>query len=54
MGAEILVVYMSSIRIRLGVGIVGGPLGWEIHLIEPALGSQHGLAIFSVLIQQGF
>ena len=54
MGAEILVVYMTSIRIRLGVGFLGGPLGWEIHLIEPALESQHGVPIFSVIIQQGF
>ena len=49
-GGEIPVVIMWCCT----VGIVGRPLGWEIHLIEPALGSQHGLAIFSVIIQQGF
>ena len=45
---------MSVSSIRCGVCIGGSPCGWEIYLIEPALGSQHGLAIFSVIIQQGF
>ena len=49
-GTEIPIVCMRG----GSVGIVVGPLGWGIHLIEPALGSQHGLAIFSVIIQQGF
>ena len=36
------------------VCVVGSPLGWEIHYIEPALRCQHGLSILSVKIQQVF
>ena len=35
------------------VSVVGGPFGWEIQGIEPALRSQHGLTLLPNVIHQG-
>ena len=53
-GTEGLIVGMSRPTIGSGVCVVGGPLGWEIQGIEPALRSQHGFALLPVIIHQGF
>ena len=53
-GTEGFSVVMSCPTIGSSVCVVGGPFGWEIQGIDPALRSQHGFTLLPVVIHQGF